>query len=130
MLVVTTTKPKGKLAYMELKERIKTARERAHFSKAKLASRVGVSSQAVLQWETGETKSIDGGNLVRAAYAMNVEPLWLATGEGPMHDDMMRDDPYIMPREFTQAWQHLDKKLREHLLAIAEALAEKKGSRG
>jgi hypothetical protein len=36
----------------------------------------------VTQWENGETKTLEGENLVKAAAALSVDPLWLATGKG------------------------------------------------
>jgi len=110
---------------MELKQRIKTARKAARLTQEQLAKRVGVSRPAVVQWESGHTKALDGANLVRAAIATDVEPLWLATEEGPMHAYMVRDEPYTVPRDLVQAWQCMDKKSRDHLLAIATTLAEK-----
>lgn len=53
-------------------------------SKSDLARACRVSPSAVGQWEKGETKTLEGENLVLAATAMGVDPMWLATGRGEM----------------------------------------------
>jgi phage repressor protein C with HTH and peptisase S24 domain len=72
------------LLNVTLAERIKTARERAGMSKSDLARAVQVSPSAVLQWESGETKTVEGENLVKIAIATSVDPIWLGTGKGEM----------------------------------------------
>lgn len=67
---------------MSLRERIEVARKAAGLTKSELARRVGISPSAVGQWETGETKTLEGENLVRAAAALGVDAQWLATGYG------------------------------------------------
>lgn len=126
MLTVTSGNSLSKLAYMELKQRIKTARKAARLTQEQLAARVGVSRPAVVQWESGDTKALDGVNLVRTAIVTGVEPLWLATEEGSMHAYMVRDEPNTVPLALAQAWKHMDKGSRDHLLAIAITLAENK----
>ncbi len=73
-----------------LAERVKKAREAAGLSKSELARLCGVSPSAVTQWESGETKTLEGENLVRAADALRVDALWLATGKGEEHPRLMR----------------------------------------
>ncbi|MBL8248211.1 MAG: helix-turn-helix domain-containing protein [Candidatus Competibacter sp.] len=43
---------------------------------------VFVSRPAVTQWETGETKTLEGENLVRVAGALGVTTEWLLYGTG------------------------------------------------
>jgi phage repressor protein C with HTH and peptisase S24 domain len=74
--------PSFSVLNMTLGERIKSAREEAGLSKSDLARSVGVSASAVTQWENGETRTLEGENLVRAAVALLVDPVWLATGKG------------------------------------------------
>lgn len=69
---------------MTLAERITKAREAAGMSKSDLARSVGASPSAVSQWESGETQTLEGKNLVRAAVAMGVDAVWLGTGKGEM----------------------------------------------
>lgn len=128
MLTVYTGTLSCKIAYMELKDRIRAARESAGLTQDHLAKRVGVSRPAVGMWEGGQTKTIEGENLVRTAYATGVDPLWLATGEGHMHTALMaKEDLGVVPKKFADAWRQIDNKNREHLMAIAEALANQSG---
>lgn len=117
----------SKLAYMELRERIAWARHRAGLTQKQLADKVGISRQAVLQWEQPEgTKSLDAANAIRAARAMNVDALWLATGEGSpgttgVEEQSPKYEPEI-PSEIIKAWSKLDQQTRRHLLAIITSL--------
>lgn len=47
-----------------------------------LADAVAVSRPAVTQWETGETKSLEGENLVNVARVLWVTVEWLLHGWG------------------------------------------------
>jgi transcriptional regulator with XRE-family HTH domain len=50
---------------------------------ADLARAVRVKPSSVSDWMSGETKTIKGENLLRAAQALQCSPHWLATGIGP-----------------------------------------------
>lgn len=65
-----------------LKDRMRWALKRAGISQAALARAVGVKAPSVNAWCSGETKTIEGENLMRAAQALKVNPYWLATGKG------------------------------------------------
>lgn len=65
-----------------LKQRVRWALEKAGITQAELARRVGIERASVSGWFTGDTKSIDGVNLVKAASALQVDPEWLSSGEG------------------------------------------------
>lgn len=54
-----------------------------------LADACGIKPPSVNGWVTGETKSIEGSNLIRAAAFLEVNPRWLSDGVGPMRG---RDD--------------------------------------
>lgn len=115
---------------MELKDRITIARKRARITQTQLAKRVGISRQAILQWEKGDTKSIDGANAIRAARAMNVDPLWLTTGEGEWPSivgvaEDSADYEAKIPVEVVRAWARLDKTMRQHVTAIVLALVNR-----
>lgn len=111
---------------MKLQDRIKLAREKAKLTQKELADRVGIRPQAVSQWESGDTKSLRGPSLARAAEALSVSPIWLSDGDGPMQNYGVRDEVYTAPPELMRAWSALDKNSRELLLAVATALAERK----
>lgn len=70
------------LLNVTLAERVTKSRELAGLSKSDLARAVGVSPSAIAQWENGETKTLEGENLMRAAAALSVDAMWLATGRG------------------------------------------------
>lgn len=70
-----------------LKERLRTALDAAIKAgrlrnQSELADRVGIKRASVSAWFTGETKTIEGANLQKAAEALGVDARWLATGEG------------------------------------------------
>lgn len=54
--------------------RIREAREAAGLTQAEVARRVGVSKQAVGQWESGDTRSIRGDNLLALARVLGRQP--------------------------------------------------------
>jgi len=111
---------------MELRDRIKKAREYGKLSQPALAKFVGVSRQAVMQWEDGTTKSLDAENLVRAARATGVDSFWLATGEGQMVNLYVHETIPDIPLELSQAWRHLDQGLRTHIIAIVQELVKRR----
>jgi transcriptional regulator with XRE-family HTH domain len=74
-----------KMPYMSIGLRIKQARlaSKPKITQQQLADAVNVSRPAVTQWETGETKTLEGENLVRVAQALGVTTEWLLYGTGP-----------------------------------------------
>lgn len=72
------------MPYMSIGLRIKQARlaRKPKVTQQQLADEVGVSRPAVTQWETGETKTLEGENLVRVARALGVSADWLLYGVG------------------------------------------------
>lgn len=65
--------------------RLNLALQASGLRQADLARACDVTGPSVCEWFSGRSKSMDGKSLVRAATALNVTPLWLAEGEGPMH---------------------------------------------
>ncbi|WP_186015129.1 transcriptional regulator [Burkholderia gladioli] len=51
---------------------------------ADLARACRVRAPSVSDWLSGKTKKMEGANLLLAAEFLNVDPWWLATGEGRM----------------------------------------------
>ena len=83
---------------MNIRTRIKQAREAVGINKSELARKVGVLPSSSIQWETkgkgGTTPSVD--NLARVAVALNARFEWLATGRGPMwYSDKVSESPPI-----------------------------------
>lgn len=71
-------------------DRVKEAREAKGWGFADLAEKVGVSRQAIMAVETGETKTMRPENLFKAADALEVKARWLATGNGPKSKELKR----------------------------------------
>lgn len=65
-------------------DRLKVAMDAVGMTRKTLATHLGVSSAAVGQVLSGSTKMFDAVNHTKACIALNVSPLWLATGEGDM----------------------------------------------
>lgn len=68
-----------------LADRIKEAMREARVDAKELAGACGVQPQAVYQWRSGATKSLEGMNLVKAAARLGVRGAWLGEGRGPKH---------------------------------------------
>jgi len=68
-----------------LAERIAERLETVKITPADLARAVKVKPPSVSAWLSGDTKTIKGENLLRAAQALRCSPHWLATGIGPKH---------------------------------------------
>lgn len=73
--------------------RLTQAREAAGFSKSKLGQLVGVSVQAVAQWESGQVVSLAGDNLLAICDALDVSPVWLVRGTGPTPPQLSPEAP-------------------------------------
>lgn len=56
-------------------------------SQAALARHCGVKPPSVSAWLSGDTKTIEGSNLLKAAEFLGVRPKWLSDGVGPMRAD-------------------------------------------
>lgn len=66
-------------------ERMRAARERAGLTQPALAQRANVSQGTIGNIESGLRKR--PRDLLAIAAALHVSPLWLETGQGPMHGD-------------------------------------------
>jgi transcriptional regulator with XRE-family HTH domain len=67
----------------DLGRRIQAARERKRVTQADLAAQLGVTDNAVTQWETGRAAP-RAERLTAIATALGVLVTWLITGEGPI----------------------------------------------
>lgn len=65
--------------------RIRKERQAHQLSQQALAVKLGVSREAISQWETGDTKGLKPENLVRTARAFGVTVEWLVFGTEPKH---------------------------------------------
>lgn len=78
---------------MTLKERLEAVFDPAKHTKADLARAAKVRPPSVSEWFSGKSVSMKGLTLLRAAAYLEVNALWLATGEGP------RSNAYAVGRE-------------------------------
>ena len=70
-----------------LAERLKKALQQpAGKTQAGLARACGIKPPSVSDWMNGNTKSVEGSNLIKASEYLGVRSKWLATGLGPMSD--------------------------------------------
>lgn len=67
---------------MELKDRLKQARKHRKMSQVQLSEATGLDQTTISNLETG--KVLSTSKLVEIAYALRVDPRWLATGSGEM----------------------------------------------
>lgn len=63
--------------------RIRERRRELNITQADLAKRMGLTRPALSLLESGDTKTIAGDKLLRAAKALNVSPEWLGGGPEP-----------------------------------------------
>jgi transcriptional regulator with XRE-family HTH domain len=86
-----------KLAFMgEFKERLKAALDHAKLgseadARRQLGEALGVSAAAISQVLTGSTRAMTAENTAKAARFLGVSIYWLATGEGPMLEELSPD---------------------------------------
>jgi transcriptional regulator with XRE-family HTH domain len=118
---------------MAMGKRIKQARLalQPNMTQQQLAAAVQVSRPAVTQWETGETRSLAGENLLRVATALRVSPEWLlyGIGSGP-------GEPVPVPRvevdadtlRLARAIQSLTADQRALLQALVDSMIPAEGS--
>lgn len=102
---------------MSLSTRLRWALDKAGMRASALAVAAKVGRAAVSLWLNGHTQSIDGANLARVARALDVSPLWLATGEGAPTDLIT-----VRERELLQLFRQLPEcgqNLALQLLATA-----------
>lgn len=65
---------------MELKDRLKAARKRANKTQAEAARELGVTPQAVSQWERGESLP-EAGRFISIGNFYETDPVWLLGGD-------------------------------------------------
>jgi transcriptional regulator with XRE-family HTH domain len=76
-----------------LESRLKLAFDPKRHKAADLARAAHVKQPSVADWFSGKTRSLRAEPLVRAAIYLDVHPLWLAAGEGPMRGLALSGSP-------------------------------------
>lgn len=69
---------------MELKDRLKSARKQRNKTQVEVAKAVGITQATYSELERGQVRS--SGKIVEIAQFLDVNPHWLATGQGEMTD--------------------------------------------
>ena len=62
---------------MDWHTRITQARAAKNLNKSELAKLVGVSPATITMWESGQTKKIEGANLMKVCNVLDINPMWL-----------------------------------------------------
>lgn len=76
-----------------MNKRIRARRKQLKFSQDVVADYVGVNRVSVSNWENDENAMPKGGNLLKLAEVLEVDPDWLLTGDGPMEPKIHNYDP-------------------------------------
>ncbi len=71
---------------MNWHKRLTQAREAKEIKKSAFAKLVGVSAPTVTEWENGNTRMIEGANLMKVCSALGITPEWLLHGVDSITD--------------------------------------------
>lgn len=124
------------MAISRLSARLKERMEALDMTAAELARRVGIKPPSVFLWLDGSTQSIKGGNLLKAASALEVNPEWLASGTGPKfpsqqsHHVAQSQTPYYgdpLIAEAVSLLGSMSQSARSEALSFLRIFAAKKG---
>lgn len=87
-----------------------------------LAEACGVAPPSVSGWRTGDSKSLEGSNLLAAAKFLGVRPEWLADGIGPKRFSAQPVDTVLVARESTPdtPWNWPFKKVKPKQWALLD----------
>ncbi len=109
-----------------LAHRIRSRREELGLEVSDLAYAVGVTIAAVMQWESGEVKSLRAANLMALSDALNVRPRWLQSGSGEMvaSPEVVAFRSALEHRDNTagrarQAWERIAAQLAKAAMTVS-----------
>ena len=112
-----------------LEARLRLAFDPARHSQADLARHCGIKPPSVADWFSGKTKSLKAESVILAAEYLQLHPLWLATGRGPMRISDQRAlhaaEPvaaYHLPWPFKRLQEAAVRKLSAEELATLEGV--------
>ena len=83
-----------------------------------LAEKAGVSKTAVSGWETGDSKSIDGDNLIAVARVLHVTPEYIMNGRNPPGKDQLTAEE----QELIELYHDLTEEERVHFIGLLRAI--------
>jgi transcriptional regulator with XRE-family HTH domain len=105
-----------------VRERIRTAMQRAHVTQEQVAEACGVTGPAVNQWLTGKTKNVDPRYLADVAACTNASLNWLMTGKGDPARKA-RDPLSSAEKQLLQDYRKLPPKVRVEVGRLVRAIA-------
>lgn len=91
------------LADVNFAERLREALRVSGKTRKQLAQHLGVTDSTVTQAINGQTAAFSAANSARTAHFCRVEPLWLATGDGPMRQAALSPMAQDLAQRFDQA---------------------------
>lgn len=107
---------------MELIERIKLARERADLNQSDLAGLMGITPQAVQNWEYGKTAP-KLSRLKKLAQVLEVSEEWLITGQGAINKKVINSaDDQKTEDEIISILSQLDGQRREDAISLLKSM--------
>ncbi|HEX2332987.1 MAG TPA: helix-turn-helix domain-containing protein [Burkholderiales bacterium] len=104
-----------------LAKRIASRQKELGLTTKDIATLVGVSVQAVGQWESGGTENLKHEHLFALADVLNVSPKWLALGVGPM-GELRAEDAFARALDCREATR--DQAARKVWERIAASFAK------
>lgn len=107
---------------MNWHKRLTQAREAKNIKKSAFAKMVGVSPPTVTDWENGDTKMIEGANLVKVCSVLGIAPSWLIHGQSA--------DAPTPPRISTVTAIHPDDPHDPDVIYVPESRIEFSGGNG
>ena len=111
---------------VELKDRIRTARQHADMDQSELARRCGVKPSAINHQESGKARSLSGELLMRIAKETRTRPEWLLWEDGDMLSQNVVIEGYSRRINDPSPIDIIDKMPDETLaLALAARLVNK-----
>lgn len=78
-----------------------------------VARAVGVKPPSVSDWLSGKSKTMEGENLLKVAKYLDVNPIWLATGKGKIHENKYVQDNFN---------EEISKKLRSRSPSLSRLI--------
>lgn len=110
---------------VDFKDRLKAALEHAGLTPVQLASRLGVTRQAIENAVKGRSESLSAENCAKAGRVLGVDLYWLATGDGEMvNKDQDAVEVWPFPVVDRSRYERLDAKGRGYVQATVVEIIE------
>jgi len=106
---------------MEIKERIKFARERAGLNQTELSRLLQITPQSVQKWEQG-TSNPKIARLREVAKALNISESWLLNGTGSINPCDTPADDDTMEEKINYLLDQMDAERQKDAVELLEAM--------